>query len=96
MAPGTIPTGQWNATYDVLDKKGTVTTLTGRPGIPAELEDGRMLFRADQIDYDETSGDVKATGHVFFQHFEKHEQIWASRVEYNTEGEHGTPSSDDH
>ncbi len=90
MAPGAIPAGQWNAIYDVLDKKGKLTTLTGRPGVPAELEDGRMLFRADAIEYDETTGNVKATGHVYFHHFEKNERIWASRLEYNTEGEHGT------
>jgi len=75
--------------YDTLDKRGKVTELIGRPGFPAEMEDSRMLFRADVIDYDEDTFDVTATGHVYYRNFVKNEQVWASRIEYNTEGEHG-------
>ena len=46
-----------------------------------------MLFRADYIEYDEDTGDIKANGSVYFKDFEKNEQIWASRLEYNTEDE---------
>ena len=48
-----------------------------------------MLFRADYIEYDEDTGDIKANGNVYFKHFDKNEQIWASRLEYNTEDEKG-------
>ena len=32
---------------------------------------------------------MKANGHVYFKDFEKNEQIWASRLEYNTEEKKG-------
>jgi len=89
VPPASLPLGHWNVSYDVLDKRGKVTKFTGRPGFPAEMEDQRMLFRADVIEYDEETGDVAATGHVYYRSFLKNEQIWASRLEYNTEGEHG-------
>ena len=89
VPPASLPLGHWNMSYDVLDKTGKVTKFTGRPGFPAEMEDQRMLFRADVIEYDEETGDVTATGHVYYRNFLKNEQVWASRLEYNTEGEHG-------
>ena len=48
-----------------------------------------MLVRADEIDADEDTGDVQARGHVYYRNFDKNEQIWAERVEYNTEDEKG-------
>lgn len=48
-----------------------------------------MLFRADEIEYNEDTGDVRAEGHVYFRNFSKNEQIWASRLEYNTDEETG-------
>ena len=90
VPPASLPAGKWQLFYDVLDKTGKVTKLTGRPGFPAELEDNRMIFRADVIEYDEETGDVKAEGHCYFHSFLKNEEIWSNRLEYNTEGEHGT------
>ncbi len=48
-----------------------------------------MLFRADEIEYDAETGDVKASGSAYFKHLIKNEQIWASHFEYNTESENG-------
>ena len=90
VPPASLPAGHWNMSYDVLDKTGKATRFMGRPGFPAEMEDQRTLFRADVIEYNEDTGDVVATGHVYYRNFLKNEEVWASRVEYNTEGEHGT------
>ncbi|HEY2015415.1 MAG TPA: LPS assembly protein LptD, partial [Bryobacteraceae bacterium] len=89
LPPGSLPVGEWNANYVVLDKVGKETTIKGGPGVPAELEDDRMLFRADVIVYDQDTGVVKANGHVYYRNFLKNEQIWASRLEYNTESQDG-------
>jgi LPS-assembly protein len=71
------------STQNIQGKKYKLT------GSPAELQDSRMLFRADEIYYDEESGDLSAAGHVFFRSFETNERLWASRVEYNTKKEGG-------
>jgi LPS-assembly protein len=55
----------------------------------AEIENASMIFRADEIDYDESTGDMEARGNVYFKHFERSEELWADRVEYNTEEETG-------
>jgi len=90
LPPGSLAIGEWNAYYVTLDKVGTVTSLKGSPGLPAELEDDRMLFRGDEIIYDQDTGTVKAEGHVYYRNFQKNEQIWASRLEYNSRGDDGT------
>src|ERR1039457_7653667 len=44
-----------------------------------------MLFRADEIDFDQDSGDVRASGHVFFHNFERNMKMWAGHITYNTD-----------
>jgi LPS-assembly protein len=48
-----------------------------------------MLFRADELDYNEDTGDVQARGNVYFEQFERNEKIWADHLEYNTKTEAG-------
>lgn len=67
------------------ESEGSVHRLRG----DAVVETASMLVRADQIDYDEDSGDVRASGNIYFHEFERNEQIWADRLEYNTEEETG-------
>lgn len=55
----------------------------------AELESATMLFRADEIDYNEETGEVSARGNIYFRNFERNEQIWADRLEYNVQEEAG-------
>jgi len=69
--------------------EGSIYKLSGKPGIPAEIENAKMVIRGDQIEYDQDTGQVKAEGHVYFRDFEKNEQIWASRLEYDTEEKKG-------
>jgi len=68
------------------DTDGTVHKWHGNP---VEMEDSRMLFRADDIEWDESTGDVRATGHVYFRDFDRNEQIWCDHLEYNTQDEKG-------
>jgi LPS-assembly protein len=48
-----------------------------------------MIFRADDIVFNNDTGDLEATGHVFFHDFLKNQKIWATRVTYNTDEETG-------
>lgn len=77
---------EWSFTGDIQEMAGTTRRIKGHP---AEVNTTNLLFRADEIEFDEDTGDVKATGHVYFKDFEKGHQIWATRLEYNTEEKHG-------
>ncbi len=44
---------------------------------------------ADELDYNEETGEAEARGNVHFQHFERGEELWADRVEYNLRLETG-------
>ena len=48
-----------------------------------------MLIQADSIDYDENTGQIKASGNIYFHDFDRNEQLWAERVEYDTASEAG-------
>jgi LPS-assembly protein len=84
-----LAVGAWEATFVTQEKDGSHHKLIGGAGHPAELQDSRLLFRADEIDYDEETGELRANGNVYYVNFERKTQIWASRMEYNTEGETG-------
>jgi LPS-assembly protein len=78
--------GEWNVLSDTSDSDGTVHKWHGHP---VEMEDSKMLFRADDIEWDESTGDVRATGQVYFRDFDRNEQIWCDHLEYNTQDEKG-------
>jgi LPS-assembly protein len=78
--------GEWNVLSDTSDSDGTVHKWSGHP---VEMEDAKMLFRADEIEWDESTGDVRATGHVYFRDFDRNEQIWCDHLDYNTQDEKG-------
>jgi LPS-assembly protein len=67
------------------EKQGSVYKLRGQ----SQVETVDSLLRADEIDYDEETGDAEARGHVYFQHFSGGEIIEADRAEYNTVEETG-------
>ena len=54
-------------------------------GDHAEMENIAMLFRADSIDYDEETGEVQASGNVYFEQFERMKRSGADHLEYNTQ-----------
>ena len=81
--------GEWNLRAVSQEKVGSVFKLRGTVGLPVEIEDATMLLRALSVDYDEDTGDVVAIGSVYFHSFDKNEQLWADRVEYNTDEQKG-------
>lgn len=79
------PPGEWRTTALVEESEGKVYRLHGK----AQVEGAEVLFAADDIEFNEDTGDLRATGNVYFHDFGKNEQVWADRVEYNTESETG-------
>jgi LPS-assembly protein len=75
----------WNISAVTQDVDGSVRHLRGK----AEVEGTSMLFRADEIDYDTDSGELAARGNVYYKNFDRNEELWCDRLEYNTEEETG-------
>jgi LPS-assembly protein len=55
----------------------------------SQVQTTSFLLKADDIDYNEDTGEVEARGNVYLQHFEGGEQLWADRAEYNLNDEAG-------
>jgi LPS-assembly protein len=89
IPPKSLAVGDWNFRYWTQDIVGHVYKLRGSPGVPAEIEDSEMLFRADEIDFDQDTGDVRASGHVFFHNFARNMKMWAGHLTYNTDEQTG-------
>jgi len=84
--PEAPPTGYWDVyALEKIEAEDRVYKLRGR----ARLENGVMLFQADEIDWNENTGDVEARGNVYFQNFDRNERLWCSHLTYNTETEKG-------
>ncbi|MGB9454533.1 MAG: LPS assembly protein LptD [Bryobacteraceae bacterium] len=54
-----------------------------------QLESKALLVRADEMEYNEDTRELVAVGNVYYHSFEKNEQIWCNRLEYNTEEQKG-------
>jgi LPS-assembly protein len=67
------------------------STPEGGGEIPyqAWVENSTMLFRADEVEWDEATRDVRASGHVYFHDFAGQHELWCDRLEYNTDAEAG-------
>ncbi|MCS7024446.1 MAG: LPS assembly protein LptD [Bryobacteraceae bacterium] len=65
--------------------QGKVYKLRGK----AKVETSEAMLTADEIDYDEESGDAEARGNVYFRHFAGQEELWADRAEFNVNEEIG-------
>jgi len=83
--PDAPPKGDWNVSATVEESEGRLYKLHGK----AEVEGATMLMRADEMDFNKDTGDLHASGHVYFHQFERAEEIWADRVDYNTQSETG-------
>ena len=84
--PGAPPRGSYDIDAVTQEKEGGIRHLRGK----AKIEGASMLVQADQIDYDEDTGDLHASGNVYFHNFEQNEQLWADKVDYNTDSQTGT------
>ena len=80
--PKTLPEHQWLVEAPYQEHTGHVLHLRGHP---AQMEDASMLLRADEIDFDGETHDVEARGNVYYHNFEKNEELWCERLEYNTQ-----------
>ena len=83
--PDAPPLGEWNVNAIDQFTEGQIWHLRGH----AEMENISMLFRADEIDFNNDTGDVQARGNVYFEQFERNEKIWCDHLEYNTKSERG-------
>lgn len=83
--PNAPPVGEWDTNAVSQTTEGRIYHLRGH----AEMENVSMLFRADELDYNEETGDVQARGNVYFEQFERNEKIWADHLDYNTKSQAG-------
>ena len=88
VPPASLPPRNWNV-VGTVESIGPIKRVHHEGGKQAEIESSTMLFRADEIEYNEDTGDVKAEGNVYYKSFIKNEQLWCSRLEYNTDEEKG-------
>jgi LPS-assembly protein len=58
--------------------------------VSARLETTEMLLTADEIDYNEETGDAEARGNVTFINHQSGEKLSATRINYNLKEESGT------
>jgi LPS-assembly protein len=67
------------------DVVGGVYHLAGA----ASVETTQAKLWAEEIDYDENTGEAAARGNVYVKYFEKGEEMWADRAEYNLQTDTG-------
>ncbi|MBZ5604634.1 MAG: LPS assembly protein LptD [Acidobacteriia bacterium] len=77
--------GEYNITAKDQTRDGPWYHLRGN----AIIDTPDMQIKADELDYNEETGDLEARGHVHFEHFARGEKVDCERVEYNTEQQTG-------
>ena len=55
----------------------------------SQVQTASFQLKADDIDYNEETGDVEARGNVYMLHFENGEELWADKADYNLDDERG-------
>lgn len=55
----------------------------------ASVETSDAFLKADEIDYNEDTGDAEARGNVYLLHYAGGEELWADRADYNADQETG-------
>ena len=83
--PDAPPLGEWIIHADHQQTEGRQYHLRGR----ASIEGAELLLAADEIDYDEDTGDAEARGNVIFHQYVRDEEVHADRAVYNTDTELG-------
>jgi len=83
--PDAPPLGEWDLRAVSQTTDGPWRHAKGH----VELENVVMLFRADELDYNDDTGEVQARGNIYFEQFERNEKIWCDHLEYNTKTEAG-------
>jgi LPS-assembly protein len=81
----TLELNQW--VFWAVEQSDENHVYKGRGNV--RLESKALLARADEMEYNEDTHDLVASGNVYYHSFEKNEQIWCDRLEYNTETQKG-------
>jgi LPS-assembly protein len=68
------------------EQEGDLIHLRGM----VRLETSQMLLTADEVDYNQDTGDAEVRGHVHYENFETGEKLFCDHGYYNTESENGT------
>jgi LPS-assembly protein len=82
--PG-VARGDWDLRAVEQTSDGHIRRMRGA----AEVRGTDMVFKADEIDFDEDKEYVEARGHVFFQSYTQYEKITCDKVEYWVNEERG-------
>ena len=77
--------GEYTITADSQESDNGVYHLRGN--VVVELHNA--TFKSDTADFDETTGDFTARGHVYYRNYDQNEIIYCDRAEYNTDTEKG-------
>ena len=67
------------------ERIGSVVILLGN----AEVENTNSILKADEIRYDQDSGLAEARGNVHYIDFERGDEVFADRADYDTNNETG-------
>ena len=81
----TIPLNVWDLTATDQETDGPIRKLRGH----AQVQSQALLVRADEIEFNTETYEVTAKGNVYFHSFERGEQLWCDRLEYNYEEQRG-------
>ena len=79
------PPGEYVVHGTVQEVDGPSYRLRGS----ASIESSELLIEADEIDYNADLKFAEARGHVHFVSFDQGEELWAERVEYDFNKQHG-------
>ncbi len=82
-APG--PGEQAIVTANEQEHEGSVIHLRGM----VQIETAKILLTADEVDYNQDTGDVHARGHVHYENYETGEKLFCDHADYNTDSETG-------
>jgi lipopolysaccharide assembly outer membrane protein LptD (OstA) len=73
------------AIADKQESEGSISHMRGH----AHLETTEKKLLADEIDYDEDTGEAEARGHVYFENFIEGDKIHCDHGKYNVRTETG-------
>lgn len=68
------------------ENEGAVSRLRG----DVEIRTGAIVVTADEVDYDDESGDLEARGNVHYRNLNGKEDLYADKIAYNLRTELGT------
>ena len=83
--PDVPPADAYDIDAITQDVDGPVRKLRGK----VRLATSEMVLYADEVDFNADTGYAEARGNVHYQNFLRHEEIFASKVEYYTDEQTG-------